>query len=70
MIGMVFHGPADWLVEHTDARDRRSFGFWTLAFAIVGSFFFGTQVLWVTTLSLIALVPNITAETPVEDEDG
>lgn len=68
MLELLFHGPADWLVAHTDARDRRSFGFWTLVFAITGTFFFGTAVLWVAILSVIALVPNITAETPVEEE--
>jgi hypothetical protein len=63
------YGPPDWLVEHTNARDRRAFGFWTLVFAVIGTFFFGTAVLWVSILSLIALVPNISSETPVETED-
>lgn len=65
----IFYGPADWLVAHTDARDRRAFGFWTLLIAIIGTIFFGTSVLWVAALSVLALVPNVTAETPVEGEE-
>ena len=70
ILGKAFHYPADWLVAHTTARDRRSFGFWTFAGAVIGSIFFGTQVLWVSVLSVVALIPNITAETPVESEDA
>jgi hypothetical protein len=66
----VFYGPSDWLVDHTTARDRRSFGCWTLVIAIVGAVFFGRAVLYVTILSLLALMPNLTAETPVEEEGG
>ena len=69
MLSTLFHGPADFIVAHTSARDRRSFGFWTLFFAIVGAFFFGSQVLYVTILSIVALMPNLTAETPVEEEE-
>jgi hypothetical protein len=69
LLRRVYYGPSDWLVDRTTARDRRAFGFWTLAFAIVGSFFFGRAVLFVTILSVVALVPNVTAETPVEEED-
>lgn len=29
---------------------------------------FGRQVLYVTILSIVALIPNITSETPVEQE--
>jgi hypothetical protein len=52
------------------ARDRRAFGFWTLILAAVGALFFGREVLYVTILSVLALVPNFTAETPVEEEDA
>jgi hypothetical protein len=56
-------------VEHTNARDRRTFGFWTLVIAVVGATFFGGKVLYVTILSILALMPNLTAETPVEEEE-
>jgi hypothetical protein len=65
----VYYGPSDWLVEQTSARGRRAFGFWTLAAAIIGAFFFGSAVLYVTILSVLALMPNLTAETPVEEEE-
>lgn len=68
MIERIFHGPSDWLVEKTNARDRRAFGFWTLALACAGAVFFGSDVLYVTILSLLALMPNLTSETPVEEE--
>ena len=51
------------------SRDRRAFGFWTIIFSIVGAIFFGRQVLYVTILSIIALIPNYASETPVETED-
>lgn len=63
------YGPPNWLVDKFDSEDRRAFGFWTLVGAVVGSFFFGRQVLWVTVLSVVALVPNFSSETPVETED-
>lgn len=68
MIRRLIYGPPDWLVEHTSARDRRAFGFWTLIACIVGSVFFGNKVWWIAILSLIALVPNVSSETPVEQE--
>jgi hypothetical protein len=69
LFSRIWHGPADWLVNNTSARDRRAFGFWTLAFSVVGTLFFGSAVLWVSILSVVALIPNVTAETPVENED-
>lgn len=45
------------------------FGFWTLILSTVGAFFFGNKVLYVTALSILALVPNFSAETPVEVEE-
>ena len=68
MLSKIYHFPADWLVTHTTARDRRAFGFWTLVFSVLGTIFFGSAVLWVSILSVVALIPNITAETPVEHE--
>lgn len=65
---LVYHGPADWLVAHTSARDRRSFGFWNVVFAVAGTPFFGSKTLYVTILSIVALFPNVTSETPVEGE--
>lgn len=64
----VVYGPPDWLVDKFSSRDRRAFGFWTLAAAGVGAFFWGGDVLYVTVLSVLALVPNFSTETPVETE--
>ncbi len=63
-----YYVPGDWIADKTTARGRRAFGFWTLLFAVIGSVFFGSSVLWVTILSLIALIPNVSSETPVEEE--
>jgi hypothetical protein len=68
MIKRVFYGPPDWLVTKFTARDRRAFGFWTLFLAAMGALFWGREILYVTILSVLALVPNFTAETPVEEE--
>ena len=64
----VFYGPPNWLVDKFTAEDRRMFGFWTIIFAIIGAVFFGREVLYVTILSIIALIPNYASETPVETE--
>jgi hypothetical protein len=69
MIGRIFYGPPDWLVGKFDSRDRRAFGFWTIFGAVIGAIFFGREVLYVTILSIIALIPNYASETPVETED-
>ncbi len=63
-----FYAPGDWIAHKTTARGRRAFGFWTLVLAVIGSVFFGRTVLWVTILSIIALIPNVSSETPVEEE--
>lgn len=68
MLRRVLYGPPDWLVRRFSSRDRRAFGFWTLLIAAVGALFFGRAVLYVTVLSVLALVPNFTSETPVEEE--
>jgi hypothetical protein len=65
----IIYGPPNWLVTKFDAEDRRAFGFWTIIFAVIGSFFFGRAVLWVTVLSVLALIPNFASETPVETEE-
>lgn len=65
----LYYGPADWLVRHTTARGRRAFGFWTLVFAVAGTVVWGQAVLWVSVLSVIALIPNVTSETPTEAEE-
>jgi hypothetical protein len=69
VIGRFFYGPPDWLVHKFDSRDRRAFGFWTLICSAVGAVFFGREVLYVTILSVVALIPNFASETPVEEED-
>lgn len=64
----LFYGPPDWLVEKFPARDRRAFGFWTAAIAMILLPVFGSMVFYVSILSVLALIPNFTAETPVEEE--
>jgi hypothetical protein len=68
MIRRVLYGPPNWLVTKFSSEDRRMFGFWTLLLAAVGAVFFGRAVLYVTVLSVLALVPNFSSETPVEEE--
>jgi hypothetical protein len=70
MIRRAIYGPPNWLVDKFSAEDRRMFGFWTIIFSIIGAIFFGRQVLYVTILSIIALIPNYASETPVETEEG
>lgn len=67
-LARAWYGPPDWLVTKFDARDRRAFGFWVVVWAIIGAFFFGSKILYVTALSIVALIPNYTTETPVEEE--
>ena len=64
----VFYGPPNWLVDRFSTEDRRMFGFWTIVAATLGAFFFGREVLYVTALSIVALIPNFASETPVESE--
>jgi hypothetical protein len=68
MIGRILYGPPDWLVTRFSARHRRTFGFWTAVIAIVLLPIFGRMVFYVSILSVLALIPNFTAETPVESE--
>jgi hypothetical protein len=69
VIRRAIYGPPDWLVRKFSSRDRRAFGFWTLIASAVGAVFFGRQVLYVTVLSVLALVPNFSSETPVVTEE-
>ena len=65
----LLYGPPNWLVDKFSSEDRRMFGFWTIILAVVGAIFFGRQVLYVTILSIVALIPNFASETPVATED-
>jgi hypothetical protein len=69
VIGRLIYGPPDYLVTKFSARERRTFGFWTAVIAIVLLPVFGRMVFYVSILSVLALIPNFTAETPVESED-
>lgn len=64
----LFYGPPDWLVRRFSSQSRRAFGFWTVIGAAIGAVFFGREVMYVTLLSVVALIPNFTSETPVESE--
>jgi hypothetical protein len=64
----LLYGPPNWLVDRFSSEDRRMFGFWTIVLAAAGAFFFGREVLYVTVLSIVALIPNFASETPVEEE--
>jgi len=70
LLERAVYGPPDWLVTRFSSRDRRAFGFWTIVLAVGGTVFFGHNVLWVSILSVVALVPNYASETPVETEPG
>lgn len=68
MIGRLVYGPPEWIVEHFHARARRAFGFWTFFASALLAIPFGRSVLFVTVISVLALVSTFTAETPVEEE--
>jgi hypothetical protein len=70
LIKRIIYGPPDWLVQKFDSRDRRAFGFWILLFSAIGAVFWGWEVLYVSVISVLALIPNFTSETPVEKEEG
>ena len=65
----ILYGPPNYLVNKFSTEDRRMFGFWTIILSVVGAIFFGRSVLYVTVLSIVALIPNFASETPVETED-
>jgi hypothetical protein len=62
------YGPPAWVVGKFTAEDRRMFGFWTVVVSAIGAVFLGSEVLYVTILSVVALIPNFASETPVEGE--
>lgn len=68
MIRRAFYGPPNYLVTKFSVEDRRAFGFWVVIAAALGTPFFGRYVFYVTILSVVALIPNYTTETPVEEE--
>jgi hypothetical protein len=69
MIKKLIFGPPDYLVHKFDSRTRRAFGFWTLVLSAGGAIFWGRTVLYVSVVSVLALVPNFSSETPVEKEE-
>ena len=46
------------------------FGFWNVVIAAALAPFLGNRVWYVTILSVVALIPNFSTETPVEEELG
>ena len=66
----LYYGPPNWIAKRYSVEDRRAFAFWAFLAAAVGAIFFGGLVWYVTALSVLALVSNFTAETPVESEDS
>lgn len=64
----LLYGPPNWLVEKFTSEDRRMFGFWTIVVSVILYPIFGRYVLYVSALSIIALIPNFASETPVEVE--
>lgn len=72
----ILYGPPNWLVTRFSSEDRRMFGFWTVIIAIIGTVLcavFGVRdfvwFLWLAAISVVALIPNFSSETPVEEED-
>jgi hypothetical protein len=63
------YGPPNYFVTKFTAEDRRMFGFWVLVFSIITLPVLGRYVFYVSSLSVLALVPNYTSETPVETEE-
>lgn len=68
MIRRVLYGPPNYFVTRFSAEDRRMFGFWVLVLAIITLPLLGHLVFYVSLLSVLALVPNYTSETPVEEQ--
>jgi hypothetical protein len=69
-IGKQLCRPSDWLITKTDARARRAIGFWTIICSAIGAIFWGRTLLFLTIISILALVPNYLSETPVEKEEA
>jgi hypothetical protein len=68
VIARVFYGPPDWIVDRFSQRDRRAFGFWTFVVSLSLYPIFGGTVFYVSALSIVALIPNFSSETPNEVE--
>lgn len=64
----LVYGPPNWIVTKFSSEDRRAFGFWTFVVACALSPFIGSTVIGVYALSVLALIPNFSSETPVEVE--
>lgn len=74
-MSQLWYGPPNWLVRRFSSEDRRAFGFWSIVVAIIGTVILKALdvrdlwwLLWLTVLSILALIPNFAAETPVETE--
>lgn len=68
MMRRIWYGPPEWIVERFPQKQRRAIGFWTVVFAAALTPIFGREVLYVTILSVVALIPNFASETPTETE--
>lgn len=68
VIRRALYGPPNYFVTKFSAEDRRMFGFWVLVAAFIALPIFGRYVFYVSLISVAALVPNYTSETPVEHE--
>jgi hypothetical protein len=64
----MYYGPPNWLVRKFNSEDRRAFGFWNVVVAAALTPIFGMRTMFVSILSVVALIPNFSAETPVEEE--
>lgn len=64
----ILYCPPKWIVSRFEQEDRMVFGFWTFVVAAGLTPVFGTKVLFVSILSVVALIPNFTSETPVTVE--
>jgi hypothetical protein len=65
---VVLYGPPNWLVNRFTSEDRRMFGFWTFVISLALFPLLGGYTLFVSALSILALIPNFASETPVETE--
>jgi len=68
VVKQLWYGPPDWVVNKFDSHDRRAFGFWTFVVALLLTPVIGSTVIGVYALSVLALIPNFSSETPVETE--
>lgn len=68
MIKKVFYGPPEWIVAKFSQRTRLALAFWIFITAAILSPILGNFVWYVTILSVLALMANVSAETPVKEE--